>query len=104
MQHLATLIISFTGFSIFNLLLVLLLSFIYVFTENGCRQTAQAKWRDNPIFKSSLQIKEMTQIHQLWSIDLAKQVLVRSSQPEVFIEKVFWKYAANLQENAHAKV
>ena len=43
MQHLATLIISFTGFSIFNLLLVLLLSFIYVFTENGCRQTAQAK-------------------------------------------------------------
>ena len=28
----------------------------------------------------------------------------RSSHPEVFLEKVFWKYVANLQENTHAKV
>ena len=28
----------------------------------------------------------------------------RSSHPEVFLEKVFWKYIANLQENTHAEV
>ena len=28
----------------------------------------------------------------------------RSSHPEVFFEKGFWKYAANLQENTHAEV
>ena len=27
-----------------------------------------------------------------------------SSRPEVFLKKVFWKYAHNLQENTHAKV
>ena len=30
--------------------------------------------------------------------------LYRSSHPEVFLSKVFWKYAANLQENTHAEV
>ena len=29
---------------------------------------------------------------------------VRSSHQEVFLEKVFWKYPANLQENTHAEV
>ena len=28
----------------------------------------------------------------------------RSSRPEVFLKNVFWKYAANLQENTHAEV
>ena len=28
----------------------------------------------------------------------------RCSPPEVFLGKVFWKYAANLQETTHAKV
>ena len=28
----------------------------------------------------------------------------RSRRPEVFLKKVFWKYAANLQENTHAEV
>ena len=30
--------------------------------------------------------------------------IFRSSQPEEFPKKVFWKYAANLQENTHAEV
>ena len=33
-----------------------------------------------------------------------ESLLFRSSHPEVFLEKVFWKYAANLQENTHAEV
>ena len=28
----------------------------------------------------------------------------RSSPPDVLLGKVIWKYAANLQENIHAKV
>ena len=28
----------------------------------------------------------------------------RGSRPEVFLKKVLWKYAANLQENSHAEV
>ena len=28
----------------------------------------------------------------------------RSRHPEVFFKKVFWKYAANLQENAHVEL
>ena len=30
--------------------------------------------------------------------------IYRSSHPEMFLEKVFWKHAGNLQENAHAGV
>ena len=28
----------------------------------------------------------------------------RSSSPDVFLGKVFWKYTANFQENTHAEV
>ena len=30
--------------------------------------------------------------------------IVRGSRPEVFLVKMFWKYAANLQVNTHAEV
>ena len=35
---------------------------------------------------------------------LALKMFFRSNPPEVFIGKVFWKYAANVQENTHAKM
>ena len=35
---------------------------------------------------------------------LATEAAIRSSPPEVFLKKVFRKYAANLQENTHAEV
>ena len=33
-----------------------------------------------------------------------RQRIFRSNHPEVFLGKVFWKYAANLQENTHAEM
>ena len=35
---------------------------------------------------------------------LRYNVYHRSSRSEVFLKKVFWKYAANLLENTHAKM
>ena len=35
---------------------------------------------------------------------IGKTKTFRNSHPEVFLGKVFWKYAANLQDNTHAGV
>ena len=38
------------------------------------------------------------------SMNFQSESFPRSSRPEAFLSKVFWKYAANLQQNTHAEV
>ena len=40
----------------------------------------------------------------LWVLYYLHPAKSRSSPPEVFLKKVFWKYTVNLQENTHAEV
>ena len=61
-------------------------------TFNGslfiCVKTGQAKNFENT-----------SELFLTWKV-----LCFRSSHPEVFMKKVFWKYAANLQENTYAEV
>ena len=49
-------------------------------------------------------IGNFTDMALFFVADIEGNTKFGNSRPELFYEKVFWKYTANLQENSHAEV
>ena len=66
--------------------------FLFTFLEE------QLQW-------SAMQCFQTTVSYSIWCTCPSKYTVNnRSNRPHVFLKKIFWKYAANLQENTHAEV
>ena len=52
----------------------------------------------------NLQLMLLSQVYWACSVTLQYCHSYRSSPPKVILEEMFWKYAANLQENTHPEV
>ena len=52
----------------------------------------------------NFQTRELGETSVLYAVLDVPEAILRSSHPEVFLEKGVLKYAANLQENTHAEM